>query len=384
MIYLDYAATTPISGQALQVYNEVSKNYFGNTSSLHDTGTTASTLLEQCRIELSNLLHTSSKGIFFTSGGTESNILAIKALLSANKDKGNHIITTVVEHSSLANYFLELERDYGYSISYLDINCYGEVELDQLATMIQDNTVLVSIQHGNSETGAVQAIEKIGQFLEGKGILFHSDCVQTFGKLPIDLTKWNIDAISLSSHKIYGPKGVGALYINPDLQWSIEFTNKNHERGLRPGTINVPGIAAFVTAAQEVHEQLISEHTRFLQLRNSLISGLEDRNLNVEIISCSNQLPNIIGMLLGDVQGDYAMLEFNRAGIAISTGSACSIGQQQPSKTMLALGKSEERAKRFIRLSFGKGTNNSDIDRVLHVCSQILQQFEKKGFKYNE
>lgn len=377
MIYLDYAATTPISDNALQVFTEVSKNYFGNTSSLHDEGTNAKTLLEHCRSELAAMIGAAPKSVYFTSGGTESNVLAVKTLLLATKKRGKHIITSAIEHSSLLNYFAYLEQEHGYAVTYLPVDEYGTIRIDQLVPAITAETVLVSIQHANSEIGVIQPIEAIGKLLDGQGILFHSDCVQTFGKLPIDVKALQVDSISISSHKIYGPKGVGAAFINPALFWSNITANSNQENGFRAGTVNLPGIAAFVTAAQEVTENRQKEQTRLAMLRTILLQQLTNREVKAEKLTSPNHLPHIIGLLVGPVQGDYAMLEFNRAGIAISTGSACSIGEQEPSKTIVALGKSPAEAKQFIRLSLGKQTTKADMEKTANVLKEIMISYQK-------
>ncbi|MBM7572044.1 IscS subfamily cysteine desulfurase [Aquibacillus albus] len=377
MIYLDYAATTPMNEHALQVYTEVSQRFFGNSNSLHDAGTTSKALLEQCKEELAKLIHGQSRGIFFTSGGSESNVLAVKSLLHAANAKGNHIITTRMEHSSLINYFDYLKTDCGYEITYLPVDQTGVVNIHQLNESICDETVLVSIQHANSEIGAVQPLEEIGQLLHNKGILFHSDCVQTFCKLPIQVESFYLDSVSISSHKIYGPKGVGAIYLHPSLNLSKYISN------IRPGTMDVPGIAAFVSASQQETHNMEQEQQRLSRIRQQFVDQIKKRRLNVEIIQCNQQLPNIIGLFVNNMQGDYSMLEFNRNGIAVSTGSACTVGQQEPSKTLLAIGKSPERAKQFIRLSLGKQTTSEQMDRVVNVCESIIQSNQKKGLTTN-
>ncbi|MDL4841650.1 IscS subfamily cysteine desulfurase [Aquibacillus rhizosphaerae] len=371
MIYLDYAATTPISDNALHVFNEVSKNYYGNPNSLHDIGTSSKAVLEHCREELAKLVDAPSNGIYFTSGGTESNILAVKTLLRANKRKGKHIITTAMEHSSLYNFFKQLEYEQGYSVSYLAIDKFGQVAIDQLKEIISNDTILASIQHANSELGTIQQLEDIGEILHHNGVFFHSDCVQTFGKIPVNINQLKIDSLSISSHKIYGPKGVGAVYLNPSISWSSDFNNSNQEKGFRAGTVNVAGIAGFVTAAQDICKNIEFEQKRLSNLREYFISKINDLEFKMEIINSKSQLPNIIGILLNRTQGDYAMLEFNRAGIAISTGSACSLGDQQPSRSVMELGKSEAEAKRFIRISLGKSTSQGDIDKAIDICKKV-------------
>jgi cysteine desulfurase len=374
MIYLDYAATTPMSEDAIHVYSEVAKNIFGNTSSLHDIGGSAHLLLESCRSELASLINSKHEGIYFTSGGTESNHLILQTLINSNREKGNHIITTSIEHSSLSNFFSKLEQA-GYEITYLPVDRFGKIRLSDLEHSIKSTTILASIHHANSEIGIIQDLEAIGVILKKHSILFHSDCVQTFGKIPIDVVKMNLDSISISSHKIYGPKGVGAAYINPHVNWAPLYPNTTHENGFRPGTMNVPGIAAFVASAQQIVSNMETNYEKNKKLRDHLRTGLEGLFERIELIEHpTNQLPNIIGLRFLGIEGQYMMLEFNRNGIAISTGSACAIGQQAPSKTMLAIGKTAEDAKQFIRLSFGRSTTIETIDKVISILKQMTER----------
>jgi cysteine desulfurase len=374
MIYLDYAATTPMREEALNVYTEASRNFYGNPSSLHDIGSKAHSLLETCRKELASCISGEEPGIYFTSGGSESNILAIRSLLHGAERNGNHLITTKIEHSSVSNLFQQLETE-GFSVTYLGVDSFGRISLEELSEAITPKTVLASIHHANSEIGTLQPIDQIGKILNEHGVLFHTDCVQTFGKVPIDVVSNHIDSLSLSSHKIYGPKGVGACYINPSKRWKPYFEYTSHERGFRPGTINVPGIASFLCAAQLIYKDLEEEQNRLLSLRNKFIKGLSELDLPIIVEGHpSSGLPHIVGALVNGIEGQYTMLECNRHGVAISTGSACSVGKQAPSKTMIALGKDPQTAKQFIRLSFGKQTTEVDIEKTLGVLKQVIDE----------
>ncbi|MFD1736049.1 IscS subfamily cysteine desulfurase [Bacillus salitolerans] len=376
MIYLDYAATTPMREEAIHVFSEASRNYYGNPSSLHDIGTKANNLLESCRLEIAQSISGDPKGVFFTSGGSESNILAIRSLLNGkNQKNGAHLITTSIEHSSIFNLFKQLEKE-GYLVTYLPVNHFGHISLTDLENAISENTVLASIHHANSEIGTIQPIEEIGKLLKKHGILFHSDCVQTYGKVPIDCTSSQIDSLSISSHKIYGPKGVGACYISPKVKWNSYFENTTHEKGFRPGTVNVPGIASFITATQLIHKEMKDDFKRYTQLREMLVDGLSKFSRRIQIEGHSDSvLPHIIGLSIEGIEGQYTMLECNRHGIAISTGSACSVGKQAPSKTMVAIGKSSPDAKQFIRLSLGKQTTKEDIYKTIDVLEIITSSY---------
>lgn len=373
MIYLDYAATTPIDQHALDIYVKASKKYFGNPSSLHDIGSEADEMLTVCRKEFANLIG-GEDGVYFTSGGSESNILAIRSLIDGNKAKGNHLITTEVEHSSVYNLFKQLETE-GYDVTYLPIDSDGQIKFDSLEEAIQENTILASIHHGNSEIGAVQPLEEIGYLLHKHDVIFHADCVQTFGKIPIDVKKYYLDSLSVSSHKIYGPKGVGACYINPKVKWQPQQAGTTHESGFKPGTVNVPGILSFIGAAQLAISKLVDNKKKHERLRAFLKEKLIQINHEITVYGEStNNLPGIVGLTISGIQGQYVMLECNRNDIAISTGSACQVGQQSPSRTMLSIGKSEDEAKQFIRISFGSETEEAHIDKLVNVFQHITEK----------
>lgn len=379
MIYLDYAATTPMSEVALDVFIQASKNFYGNASSLHDIGSTAANLLEASRRQLAKRLNCEQNGIYFTSGGSESSILAISSLIEAHKVKGNHLITTKCEHASIYHLFQKLGKN-GFEVTYLPVDEYGMVSLDVLKQAIKKTTILASIQHANSEIGTVQPIKKIGEILHKKKVIFHCDAVQSFGKLPIDVKEMNIDSLSLSGHKIYGPKGVGAVYINPKLKWHPQLPGTTHESGFRPGTVNVPGIASFVTAADDICENMEKEGKRLSALREELINYLTASPAAKIVVEGSSvsRLPNILGLRIVGMEGQYVMLECNRYGLAISTGSACSVGMQAPSRTMKAIGRTDEEAMSFIRLSLGKNTTRDDIIRTAEIFEEITNRFFQK------
>lgn len=376
MIYMDYAATTPMSEEALQTFIQASQQYFGNEQSLHDTGTSAAALLQACRKDFASMIGGKEQGVYFTSGGSESNYLALQSLLAVH-GPGSHIITTEIEHASIRNYFRELEKQ-GYHVTYLPVDQYGMIDPQILENSITEQTVLASIQHANSEIGTIQHIEKIGLMLKKYNVVFHTDCVQTFGKIPIDVQSMHIDSLSVSAHKLYGPKGVGACYINPQIRWQPTFEGTSHESGFRPGTVNVPGIASFITAARHMTEKMEEEAARLKQLRRLFVDGLHSMGYLISVeghpTSC---LPNIVGITIKGIEGQYTMLECNRHGIAVSVGSACQIGKQEPSKTMLAIGKEVEEAKQYVRFSFGVHTTEEHIYKTLEVLRTMLQQFFK-------
>ncbi|MBO1514782.1 IscS subfamily cysteine desulfurase [Metabacillus bambusae] len=376
MIYLDYAATTPMSDNALTIYMKAAKNAFGNSSSLHDIGGMAARTLQASRKLITDMIGGNEKGLYFTSGGSEANILAVQSLLNGVDLKKNHIITTQIEHSSLYTFFKSLQIR-GYEVSFLKPNEQGFISIDDVTSLLQPNTGLVSVQHGNSEIGVVQPIKEIGRLLKNRGVLFHSDCVQTFGKLPINVEEIHVDAISISSHKIYGPKGIGAAYINPSVFWQPVIPGTTHESGFRPGTVDVPGAAAFATAAKDISASMHTNIEHYLKLRKEFIDLLKPCKDRITLLNENNEntLPNILSLLVDGIEGQYMMLECNRFGFAISTGSACQVGMQAPSRSILALGYDEQKAKQYIRISLGTQTSSEEVQSFAKQLINIIENF---------
>lgn len=374
MIYFDYAATCPLNKKAADAYLRAATQYFGNSSSLHDYGNNAASLLESCRKRLSTLLGVPADGLFFTSGGTESNYLAIQALLSSRESKGNHIISGMAEHSSISGTIEKLKEE-GYRVTLLKFNDKGVINLDEFAAAIQEDTVLVVLQHGNSEIGTLQPLKEIHSLLKGKGILFHSDCVHSFGKVDLKEITPYIDSLSISGHKIYGPKGVGAVYISPQISWKPFYNGATHEKGLRPGTVNVPAIVAMTVAAEELDKERVNHFIHYETLRDKFIRRLSAIESELVIYDFpERQLPSTIGLRIRGIEGQWMMLQCNRLGFAISTGSACQVGMQSPSKTMQAMGVEGKEAKEFIRVSLGIETTEVEIEQLAEAIVQIKKE----------
>ena len=374
MIYLDHAATTPMSQTALDVYTETATRFFGNTQSLHQVGVEAAALLAHCRKQIAYFLNGEATGVIFTSGGTESNQLALETLLSSSTRKGKHIISTEIEHPSILNYLEKLKKD-GYEITLLPVDDKGLISLIDLKQALVEETSLVTIQFVNSEIGTIQKIQEIGTLLSEQDILFHSDCVQAFGKIPIDVVACKLDGVSISSHKLYGPLGTGACYLNPHLNRRATLSGGTHEMGLRPGTVSLPAIAAFTAASSDILQIKKTEFQRITALRNYFFEKLDPR---VTIINSNeNSLPHIIPLLLPNIEGQYAMISCSKQRIMIATGSACSIGRQKPSHVIKALGKSDAEAKTFIRISLGRHTTQEDLEKVAVVLNKLLQRYRR-------
>ena len=373
--FFDYAATTPLDKEAAETYVKAATEYYGNTSSLHDIGSTAKELLENCRQEFARMLHVEKAGIYFTSGGSESNYLGIQSLLSSRKKEGAaHIISTMAEHTSIRS-TLETLSQQGYEITLLPFNEEGRIDMEMLKKATREDTVLIAIQHANSEIGSIQPVEEIGHWCKEKQILFHCDCVHTFGKIDLESMTKAADSFSLSSHKFYGPKGTGVAYVNPQLAWKPFYPGTTHENGFRPGTVNVPAIAAMTVAAQNITQEQKEEYDRISNLRNLFISSLDEVKDHITIFGGkgTHQVPHTLAMRVHGVEGQWMMLECNRRGFAISTGSACSVGQSSPSKTMVAMNIAEKTAKEMIRISFGRQTSEQDVIELGKAMVQIAK-----------
>lgn len=372
MIYLDHAATTLISTEAMNTWIEASQNYFANSNSLHESGEQSSQLWKTCRKKLAPLVGTSNENVFFTSGGSEANFLALNSLYLAHKHLGNHAITTAIEHPTVHSFFKQLEEK-GVEVTYLPVNEYGLVSYEDVRKATRPDTIIASIQHVNSETGVIQPLKKLGVIFKEHQVLFHSDCVQSFGKIPIDMVSFGIDAISVSSHKIHGPKGVGAVFFHEKINWASVYPLTSHQRGFRPGTLNIPGIAAFTHAAMDMHEIMEENRENAWQLRKSFLKQLKLLGDRLKIEGHPEQpmqLPWILGLAIHGVQGQYMLLSLDRFQICISTGSACQSEELDGSSAMNAIYSSEQERLRFFRISFGKSTT---LEELTFVAEKILE-----------
>ncbi|WP_096440224.1 cysteine desulfurase family protein [Alteribacter populi] len=374
MIFLDHASTTRMSEEAFDVYKEVSKHYYGNTSSLHEGGYNATQIVEASRQEIALNIGAKPHEIYFTSGGTESNERAIRSLTASFKGKKKHVITTKIEHPSILSVFKQLEID-GFYVTYLDVNERGEISLSALEESITDKTVLVSVQHANSEIATVQPINKIGALCAKKEVHFHTDVVQTFGKIGIDVNKDQISCLSISAHKVYGPKGVGAVFISENVMWEgiDPFTASTHESGFRPGTINTPGIAAFAKTAQQQFRSRAANEKKLRNLRDTFASELTRRVPSAVIEGHHvKAVPHIVGFRIPGIEGQYVMLTLDRHGICVSTGSACQVAKQEASHVLSSIGKSDQEAKEFVRVSFGIATTQDELSRTIDIIESIV------------
>jgi len=370
MKYFDFAATTPMCNQALSAYQEAAQHFFGNSSSLHDVGTSAAFILKECRRKLAAMLDVPFEGIYFTSGGTESNLLAILSLARKMKKSGKHIITSLAEHTSVHAAMNVLQQE-GFEITRLPFTNKGIINTSELQDCIRDDTVLIAIQHVNQEIGTIQPVRSIGSIAKERGILFHCDAVQSFGKLDLKEMTAYVDSLSVSSHKIYGPKGTGAVYINPRCAWEPVFPGLTHEKGFRGGTVDVPSIAAFLAAAE--HSCKPKETANTWKKRRLLMNELTHPAITLAEGDEIHQLPSTVGIRISGVEGQLVMLACNQKGFAISTGSACQVGHDNGMKAVVAMGWTEEEAKQFFRISFSEESTEEDVIQLGKTINSIAQ-----------
>ncbi len=374
-IYLDYSATTPTRPEAIALMQQVLTEQWGNPSSLHAWGQRAATLLERARVQVARLVNAPSESIVFTSGGTESDNLAIMGV-AQQYTSPQHLIISSIEHSAIAEPVRLLEQ-WGWQVTRLPVNAVGQVRLQDLQAALRPNTVLVSIIYGQSEVGTIQPIAALGEMVRAHGALFHTDAVQIAGRLPLDVQKLPVDLLSLSSHKLYGPQGAGALYIRPDVELVPLLGGGGQESKVRSGTQALPTIAGFGLAAELMAEEMAIETPRLIQLRERLFDHLSDVSGLVPTGDRWNRLPHHASFCLeyadGEIlSGKTLVRQMNLAGIGISAGSACHSGKLVPSPILTAMGYGDRLAKSGIRLTLGRDTTEEDIDWTAMVLKQIL------------
>jgi cysteine desulfurase len=368
-VYLDNAATTPIDKRVMEVMFQSMNSNFGNASSMHAFGVNAKETLTHSRETLAQFINAKSEEIIFTSGGTESNNLAIKGVAFANRQKGNHIIVSTIEHDCILETCKWLESQ-GFFITYLPVDSEGIVDMKLLGKFINKKTILVSVMHANNEIGTIQPIEEIGRLCKERNVLFHSDACQTFGKIHIDVNKYNIDLLTLNSHKIYGPKGVGAIYIRKGTDITPWLHGGGQEFGLRSSTENIASIAGFAKAAELSFDEIESESLREQKIRDKLIKELLEQFDNVYLHGhLTYRLANNVNFSFHGLEGETIRLLFmlNELGIAVSAGSACSSNHQSggASHVLHAIGLDPFQARGSVRISLGRFNVEDDIDFLI-------------------
>ncbi len=364
-----------MSDYALQTYEQIARRFFGNSRSLHTFGEESDDVLALSRKTIATALHADPNEVYFTGSGSEATFLALTGLALANKNRGNTIITTEGEHHSV-HQTLSFLKTQGFTIKYVPVNKYGLVTLDALLTTLTQDTILVTIAHANSEIGTVQDLALIGKLLASRDILFHSDCVQTFGKIPIPID--SVTSLSVSAHKCYGPKGVGAALIKEKTTWTPFLPGTSHENGFRAGTVDVPSIAAFAAAINEWIPLSEKEMSRLNKLRERFIAAFNHDERIVFEGHPTRRLPFHLALRVKGIEGQLMMLELNRKGIAISTGSACRVGESAPPKTLISIGRTVEEAHEFIRITFGRWTTDENVTELIDRFNDVLAEVYKQ------
>jgi len=383
-VYLDYAATTPMDPRVIEVMNEHFRTSYGNSSSLHSIGQKAAQTLVKSRETVASLINAKRDEIIFTSSGTEADNLAILGVALKNQNRGKHIITSALEHHAVENTCKSLKKK-GFITTFLPVDKYGLIDLEELEDMITDDTTLISIMFANNEIGTMEPIKKIGAIAKKHDIVFHTDAVQAFGKVPIDVEEMNIDLLSAAAHKIYGPKGVGMLYMrNKGVRegWGkfIEplMYGGGHERDMRPSTVNVPGIAGFAKAVELAKNEMSKEIEIQTNYRDKIIKNvlenIGDTYLNGHP---TKRLPNNVNLGIRFIEGESIVLDLDSEGIAASTGSACSSKSLDPSHVLLAIGLKPQEAHGSLRVSVGRFTTEEDVDYFLKKLPPIIERLRK-------
>jgi cysteine desulfurase len=375
-IYMDNHATTPVDPRVLEAMLPYFNDKFGNAASRnHEFGWVAEEAVENARGQIARLINATPKEIIFTSGATESTNLAIKGVAEMYREKGNHIITQVTEHKATLDTCKRLEK-YGYEVTYLPVEKDGRINLDDLRRAITPKTILISIMYANNEIGVLQPVEEIGKIAKEKGVFFHVDGVQAVGKVPVDVQKEGIDLMSISGHKIYGPKGVGALYVrrkNPRVQLAAIIDGGGHERGMRSGTLNVPGIVGLGKACEICQKEMATEGERMRGLRerlkDAIFSQLDEVFINGSMV---HRLPNNINISFAYVEGESLLMGIND--VAVSSGSACTSATLEPSYVLKALGVGEDLAHTSIRFGLGRFNTEEEVD---YVANRVIDTVKR-------
>jgi cysteine desulfurase len=381
-VYLDHAATTPAHPNVVRAMQPYFSEKFGNPSSIHAFGQEARSAVEAAREKAAKLLGATPEEIVFTSGGTESDNFALQGVAFAKENQGKHIIISKIEHHAVTE-CAEFLKKRGFEIAYLPVDKYGLVDPQEVKKAITDKTILVSIMHANNEIGTIEPVAEIARIVNEKGIYFHTDAVQTAGHLPINVKDLGVDLLSLSAHKFYGPKGVGALYVKKGTRLVSFLHGGGQEKGKRASTENVPGIVGLGVACELAQKTLAAEESRLRALRDKLIKGILDK-IPETILNGhpSLRLPNNVNVSIKYVEGESILLNLDMQGVAGSTGSACTSGSLEPSHVLLAIGLPHEIAHGSLRLTLGSSTTEEDINYVLEVLPPIVQKLRSMSPLY--
>jgi len=390
-VYFDYNATTPVEPEVLDAMLPYFSGEFGNAASIHTPGQRARGAVETAREQVAALIGARAQEIVFTSGGTESDNHAVFGVVvqaflpvptSKNPDPSPHIITAAIEHEAVLNACQALEKS-GVRVTFLAANREGQIDLDELRQAVRPETVLITVMHANNELGTVQPLEEVGRIAKERDIYFHTDAVQSAGKVPIDVNKLGVDLLSLSAHKFYGPKGIGALYIRGGTRLRQLLYGGHHQRGFRPGTENVAGIVGLGKAAEIARESLAADARRVSTLRDKLEQGLLARVPHARVNGgASLRTPNTTNLVFPGIEGEALLIALDLKGLACSTGAACSSGAVEPSHVLTAIGLPPEEARASLRFSLGRHTTEQEIDFALQVVPSAVEQLRELSPTY--
>ena len=383
-VYLDYAATTPTDPEVVKAMEPYFFDKFGNPSSIHSFGQEAKKAMEDSRQTLASLLNAKPEEIIFTSGGTESNNFAIFGVAHALEKRGNHIITTAIEHHAVTEPCKFLEKK-GFKVTYVAVDKYGLVSPKEIEKAITDKTILISVMHANNEIGTIQPIAEIGKIAKSKGIYFHTDAVQTVGHIPVNVDELNVDLLSLAAHKFYGPKGAGALYVRKGTRIESFLLGGDQEKGKRASTHNVPGIVGLGKAIELCQAKMDEEAKFQIGLRDRLINEVTHKISELYLNGHpTKRLPNNANFSIKYIEGESILLNLDMLGIAASTGSACTSSSLEPSHVLLAIGLPHEIAHGSLRISLGRWTEESDTDFLLENLPEIVTKLRAMSPLYKE
>ncbi|HJH31064.1 MAG TPA: cysteine desulfurase NifS [Methanosarcinaceae archaeon] len=371
-IYMDHSATTPVDSLVVDAMLPYFTDKFGNASSLHSFGQEAAQALEQSRQQVANSIGAKPEEIIFTSGGTESDNLAIKGVAYRNSRKGKHIITSTIEHPAVLSTCAYLEKE-GFEVTYVAVDSDGIIDTEELEKSIRDDTILISVMHANNEIGTIQPISDISKFAKERGIYLHTDAVQSLGKIAVNVDELGVDLLSISSHKIHGPKGVGALYVRKGTPLQTLAHGGGHERHMRAGTENISGIVGFAKAVALADERIVDDAKHMRHLRDLLINKVMNSIDNAYLVGHpTKRLPNNVNIRFSFIEGESMLLFLDMKGIAISTGSACSSKSLEPSHVLTAIGLKPEDSHGSLRITLGKDNLQEEIDYVAKALVEIV------------
>ena len=384
-LYMDYSATTPVKQEVVDAMMPYFTETFGNASSFHGFGRDAKNVLDKSRAQVASLINAKSNEIYFTAGGTESDNWAIEGVAFANKAKGNHIITSKIEHHAVLHTCEYLEKHHGFEVTYLDVDAEGRIRVEDVENAIKDNTILITIMFANNEVGTIQPIKEIGEIAKKHKVIFHTDAVQAAGNIHIDVKELNVDLMSMSSHKIYGPKGIGALYIKTGTKLHTFVHGGAQERRRRAGTENIPGIVGYAKACEIAKANMDNHIETLTKLRTKLIDGILEKIPYTKVNgSLEHRLPGNVNFSFEYIEGEGILLMLDMLGIAASSGSACTSGSLDPSHVLMAMGLPHEIAHGSLRLSIGDFTTEEDIDYIIDNLPKIIERLRSMSPLYHK